>query len=185
MKFFRGQIILEVPENVYYPEEDSLLFAELLENTDLQSKSCLEIGCGSGLLSIIMAKGGANVTAVDISEKAVETTKKNAQLNHVHINAVQSDLFHNIHGLFDLIVFNAPYIPVDLDSEKESLQWAAGKNAELIDRFVNDACKHLTKSGRILLLVSSITGKPLTWKTDSRIIARKKIPWEELIVVEL
>ena len=50
MKFYHGEIQLEVPENVYYPREDSILMAKALENLEIKGKSVLEVGCGSGFL---------------------------------------------------------------------------------------------------------------------------------------
>ena len=77
MKYFYKQMELEVPDSVYCPREDSELLARVMEEAELSRKKVLEAGCGSWLLSIIAAKHGADVTAVDISEDAVKVAKEN------------------------------------------------------------------------------------------------------------
>src|SRR3989344_2055286 len=110
MKFSKDGMELEVPEGIYYPAEDSFLLADVIEGTEMKWKKVLEMGCGSGFLSILCAKRGAEVTAIDITEEAVNTTKANAHSNGVKIHVVQSDLFENIIGKFDMILFNPPYL---------------------------------------------------------------------------
>ncbi len=83
-------------------------------------KTVFDLGCGGGALSIMLAgrKPSLKAVAVDISEKAVELTRKNAGLNGYDISAVCGDI-RNIRGLFgengafagafDLVVSNPPY----------------------------------------------------------------------------
>ena len=189
MKFYHGEIQLEVPENVYYPREDSILMAKALENLEIKGKSVLEVGCGSGFLSIIAAKNGAHVTAVDINAEAVKTAKANAEANGCNIETIQSDLFSSVKGKFDLIIFNPPYLPVEAGENDPT--YAGGKSGrEVIERFINMTNGHLKPNGRVLIVISSLTGKKeiieLLKKTGMTvsIIAREKIPWEELIVIE-
>ena len=66
MKYFYEGIELEI-EDVYEPREDSLLLASVIKG--VKKRNVLEIGCGSGLLSIILGRDN-KVTSVDINEKA-------------------------------------------------------------------------------------------------------------------
>lgn len=189
MKFYHNKIELEVPENIYYPKEDSLLMAKILENIGLDSKKILEVGCGSGLLSILMAKCGADVTSVDTDDGAVEITKTNAKSNGVAISVLESDLFSKIDGMFDIIIFNPPYLPVE-EGETDKT-YAGGKNGrETIEKFVSKVKDRLKPDGFVLLLISSLTGEKEVielfekQKMKTSIIAREKIPWEELIVIQ-
>jgi len=188
-KFYHDGIELDVPEMVYYPREDSLLIAKVLENTDVKGKTVLEIGCGSGFLSVLLAKKGASVTAVDISEEAVETTKTNAETNGTKITILKSDLFSSVGGKFGLIVFNPPYLPVE-DGETDFTYAGGLSGRETIERFVSDAKDHLLPNGTVLIVISSLTGEKETTNLfekegmKSRVVAREKIPWEELIVLE-
>src|SRR3989344_8023357 len=96
MKFFYKNLILEVPETVYYPREDSLLLAKIIEQENLKKKSILEIGSGSGFLAILMAQQGAEVIAADINEEAVKTVNLNAKNNNINLKVISSDLFEKI-----------------------------------------------------------------------------------------
>lgn len=87
----------------------------------------LDIGTGSGCIAVSLAKHlpDSEVTAIDISEKALETARLNAEKNNVTISFLQTDILDRnkaetvIHGDFDLIVSNPPYV---LESEKASMQ---------------------------------------------------------------
>lgn len=190
MMFYYGDIELEVPENMYYPQEDSLLIAKMVEIADLTGKKCLDMGCGSGFLSILMIKKAAIVTAVDIDKDAVASAIRNTEMNNADMNIVQSDLFEKIDGKFDLIVFNAPYLPVDDKYTHES--YDGGKTGrEVVERFLKEAKKYMNKDGKILLLVSSLTGEKevidfaKSCNLNAIVIEREKIDWEELIVLEI
>ncbi len=189
MKFFYKDVELDVPESVYFPREDSELLAGVIENMRLRNKDVLEIGCGSGFLSIIMAKKHARVTAVDINPAAVETTTANAKNNHVHLVARVSYLFDRVEGKFDLVVFNPPYLPVDEGEEDET--YSGGLTGrEIIEVFVSYAGNHLKSGGRILMIISSLTGEEEVLALlrgsgmKASVKARKKVWWEELVVIE-
>ncbi len=194
MKFFHGELILEVPESVYYPREDSLMLAKVLEKENLANKRVLEIGCGSGFLAIIMAKGNAKVTAMDISKDAVKATGQNANKNGVELTCLKSNLFFSVTGKFDLIVFNPPYLPGGDDvkylKKERGHIFSSGSGRELIEKFISQAKAYLNSKGKILLLISSLTGEKEvlsllhTNSFRTRIVAREKIPWEELIIIE-
>ncbi len=190
MMFYYGKIELDIPENVYYPQEDSLLIAKMVEIADLTGKKCLDMGCGSGLLSILMAKKGAIVTCADINRDAIKSTMENASRNGVKIEALDSNLFEKIDGKFYLIVFNPPYLSVD-DKYKDSTFDGGQSGRDVIERFLKDAKSYLVKEGKIILLISSLTGekevidfaKKCSYK--AQVLERQKIDWEELIVLEM
>ena len=71
----------------------------------------LDIGTGSGAIAIAIKKNSeAKVTAVDVSRAALEVAKENAKINDVNVTFIESDLFSNVTGKFDMIVSNPPYI---------------------------------------------------------------------------
>jgi len=128
-------------------------FCKHLENKNI---SFLDMGCGTGILSEAAIRAGIpreKIVAVDIDEKAVSHVRKKG------INAKISDLFSNLASeKFDLIVFNPPYLPA---SRYDSARDVTGgrKGDETILRFLEQAKKHLSKKGKILLLLSSLTPK--------------------------
>jgi release factor glutamine methyltransferase len=185
--FYYKNLKIDDPSSVYSPREDSELMAEALEKfikpraTKLRA---IEIGCGSGFLSILASKLGAKITSVDINPSAISTTLKNAQMNNVQLTAFQSDLFENVSNKFDLIFFNPPYLP-DNDNIDGKETWAEGNT---IARFITQAKAHLIPNGSILLLISSLTKTPALNLLKKQgftveIIAKKKIPWEELSII--
>lgn len=100
--------------NVLIPRNDTEISAEVL--LDLIEKhhvtSFIELGCGSGVVSAIVAmKTDAKVTAVDISQYALENTRKNRDYYGLDFSILKSDLFENVIGKYDMIYSNPPYIP--------------------------------------------------------------------------
>ena len=181
-----------VNEKVYKPAEDSFLFAENLEvNLD---ERVLDMGTGCGLLGILAAEKSKEVVAVDINPHALYCAKRNAELNNVknRVSFIQGDLFNPIKEtiLFDLILFNAPYLPVN---KKTSISWserawAGGPDGRsVIDPFISRAIKHLSKTGRLLLLQSSLSDVNKTLfrfgenKMTAKIIAEISVPFFENI----
>lgn len=188
MKFFYKDMELDVPESVYCPKEDSELLASVIENMDIKGKHVLEVGCGCGFLSILMAKNKADVTAVDINPEAVEATKTNAKKNNAGLTAMISDMFGNVNDKFDLIVFNPPYLPVGED--ENDITYSGGSTGrEIIEIFVSCIRNYLKKGGKVLTVISSLTGEKEVLelfgqaRMRAKPVARKKIPWEQLIVI--
>jgi release factor glutamine methyltransferase len=78
-----------------------------------QEVNVLDLGTGSGCIGLTLAKEEIkmNVSVSDISEKALHVTKQNKEKLHANVTIIESDLFKNIDGKFDIIVSNPPYIP--------------------------------------------------------------------------
>jgi release factor glutamine methyltransferase len=103
---------------------------EHLSQLDLKSKSLLELGCGSGLISIHAAKQGAVVTSSDINKTALSALERNARANHVDLTILHSDLFGNLPQIkFDVIVINPPYYKGAPKTEGQ-YAWYCGENYE-------------------------------------------------------
>ena len=182
---------LDVFPTVYGPREDSLLLAESIDDATVKGRSCLDVGCGSGIQAVNLAlKGAAKVVAVDVNERAVENTLHNAKKLGFGetITALQSDLFGNVDGNFDVIVFNPPYLESESLGERELDGGRKGR--EVLDRFLEGAGKHLNSKGRIYFLQSSLNGIGETEQMLGRlglrhmIVSRKRIFFEELVVFE-
>ena len=194
-KFFFNEIELEIFDKVYYPREDSILLAQTLNEKKLKNKKCIEIGCGSGLISIVMAKLGAFVVSTDIDKYALMNTEKNSIKNKVFLTIKKSDLFDKIKEKFDFIVFNPPYLPNCenmIYTKNIKHQLFGGKTGrELIEQFLKQSKNRLNKNGKIFFQISTLTGKEKVIEIcrknnfSIKIIKRKKIPWEELMIFEL
>ncbi|ODS40708.1 hypothetical protein BEH94_11085 [Candidatus Altiarchaeales archaeon WOR_SM1_SCG] len=177
--------IIETCKTVYEPSDDSYL---LLENLPAKKGDFyLDVGTGTGILAIELAKRGCRVVAIDINKKAVELAKRNAKLNRIDnlIEFRKSDLFENVPEIFDFIVFNTPYLPV---SDKGTLAgaWSGGKNFNTIHRFLSGVGEHLKVNGKFEILISSLTKLNLEKyknKFEFQKIACKKLFFEEIYVL--
>lgn len=112
----------KVLEGVLIPRQDTEISVETLLKIIKNNKinNMLEIGCGTGIVSIsVDLETKVDVTAVDISQKAIENTKINKEKIGSTITVLKSDLFSNIKNKFDIIYSNPPYIKSD---EIEKLQ---------------------------------------------------------------
>ena len=119
-KEFMG-LAFSVSEGVLIPRPDTETLVEYaLEHCN---GSVLDIGTGSGAIAVSLAKFGKNldVYAVDVSEKALDTAKCNAENNGVSINFSKLDILkEDIPGKFDSIISNPPYIRTDVLETLES-----------------------------------------------------------------
>ena len=103
-----------VNNSVLIPRPDTeTLVEKVIEIIENKKLNVLEIGTGSGCISVSIAKycPGSRVTAVDISAPALDTAKRNARLNDVNINFLLCDIMSEFPAdKFDIVVSNPPYI---------------------------------------------------------------------------
>lgn len=181
-------------ENVYEPAEDSFLFAEKLDVK--QGERVLDMGVGCGILGLLSTKKAKEVVGIDINPYSVRCAKRNAVLNNVikPISFIQGDLFGPLKKTekFDLILFNAPYLPeVELNSLTWiERAWVGGLTGrKVIDAFLPEAINHLSKKGRILLLQSTLSNLERTlfrfteYNLKTKIIAKIAVPFFETIAL--
>ena len=184
---YRSDIEIRERDDVYPPSDDSILLIESLNVK--KGEKILEIGCGSGVVSIHCAKNECSVTAVDINPSAVECTKENAQLNDVKIDVRESDLFQNVPERFDTIVFNLPYLPV-IDEGELAKAWSGGEDGMgPLPRLMTESKDHLDDKGRVVVVVSSLMDQDKLNTLLSRYEVRKlgEVPlfFEKLEVLEI
>ena len=160
---------LTVPRTVYPPREDTELLAQyLIKIGKVENKNMVEIGCGSGAVSILAAKLGWNVIACDINPFAVAATIGNAKTNNISQIEVneggpgpESEDNKNSKkwygaGNADLIVWNLPYLS---DEQMECGALGPLEDAAMID-FSNSTEEGLSQNLRNVLTKYSIILKP-------------------------
>jgi len=159
-----GEFTFTVPPTVFNPADyiSSGIFVDFIKGLDLNGKTVLDMGSGSGIVSIFAASKGAICTAVDINPVAVKCTTENAARNRLSdkIKAIESDLFvslqaQNIPGNgFDIIFFNPPYYK-GIPRNNFERAFKSGPGLEVIKDFISGSKQYLAEKGVIYFIVSS------------------------------
>jgi len=179
-----------VNENTLIPRPETEELVELiLSNITSNSHSeliegnthfnVLDIGTGTGCIAVSLAKQlpNANVSAIDVSAKAIEIAKKNAQLNQVDINFIENDILKicdselDSTSKFDFIVSNPPYVR---QLEKQQMQDNVLNHEPHLALFVEDdnplifyraitqfATKNLKSNGELYFEINEYLGKEM------------------------
>ncbi len=157
---------IKVDERALIPRPETEILAEHAIKTVEEGDKVLDLCTGSGCIAIAIAKNCAGkrvqVTASDVSDAAIMLAKENANYNSVDITFIQSDLFSKIHGRFNLIVCNPPYIKT---SEIPALQrevrdWEprialdGGEDGlDFYRRLAREISRYIAKGGMLMLEV--------------------------------
>lgn len=130
------------------------LLIEYISKYDLNDKNVLELGAGSGLISVYCAKLKANVTASDINPIAVENINQNSKLNSVIIKVIESDLFDRIETKeFDYIIINPPYFPKNPNNDEE-FAWFCGNDFQYFKKLFNQMGNYVNNDSKIIMVLS-------------------------------
>ena len=133
----------------------------------------LDIGTGSGCIAISLAKNlqNAEVSAIDVSEKALETANKNALINEVEVNFILKNILEteDLEHQFDIIVSNPPYVrnlekseikPNVLEFEPHLALFVDDNDALLFYRKIAQlALKNLSENGKLFFEINQYLGK--------------------------
>ncbi len=111
---FYGYLI-KVDERVLIPRPETEILVQHAVASLKEGDSVLDLCTGSGAVAVAVACEAAkdknvSVTACDISEDALALARENARINKASVTFVKSDLFESVHGRFNLITANPPYV---------------------------------------------------------------------------
>ena len=191
---------LTVPETVYPPREDTRLMIDSLMRPANGYRRALEIGSGSGAVSISLAERGWSVTAIDVNPMAVAATRANTHQKGGHeVDCIEGSFDEVIslrEGMFDLIVWNLPYIgvpsnPPSLEVMEEASMIDAGSGgwASELRAHLEAHPSMLSPDGAVVLLYRTYPespSKPEDWVVDgwaTRTMSSLFIGGEKLEVV--
>lgn len=170
LKFFVDEHIL-IPR----PETEELLelAIEKIKARSLKSEviKILDIGTGSGIIPIVLKKHfpQAEISAIDFSEKALKTAKRNADFHEVEINFIHQDYLNaDLTEIYEVIISNPPYIGMEeeveiADSVKEfepkMALFSPTSNALIFyEKIAKDCENHLAKNGLVFLEINQKLG---------------------------
>ncbi len=148
--FLDEEIILNSCNNVFSKNEidygTKVLIKAVYDNFDLDGKDCLDLGCGLGVVSIVLLKKfkDAKFVLSDITDISVKLSKTNLEKNGVKSCAIiKSDLFENVDKNFDFIITNPPI--------------RAGKN--LLLKLIDESVNKLKDNGKLVLVIRKNHGE--------------------------
>ena len=138
----------------------------LLESidTDQIKGDILDFGCGYGPIGIYIAKKtNQNVDMVDVNERALKLSEKNAKINDVNVNIFQTDIFSNINKKYNYVITNPPI--------------RVGK--KILYEIIFESLNHLKENGKLFLVINKNQGaqtllKDLNEKYNANVIKKNK-----------
>lgn len=167
-----------VNENTLIPRPETEELVEwIIESTNYELQitnlKIVDIGTGSGCIAISLAKNflNAEVSAVDVSEKALATANKNADINEVEVNFILKNILEteDLENQFDVIVSNPPYVrnlekaeikPNVLEFEPHLALFVDDNDALLFYRKIAQlALKNLSENGKLFFEINQYLGK--------------------------
>jgi len=145
---------------------------ESLKDSSFKSTfKILDIGTGSGIIPIVLKKHfpEAEVTAIDISDEALEVAKKNAEFHKTEINFINKDyLNENLDNVYNVIISNPPYIGIEENPDIEESVKGFEPNLALFSptadalifyrKIAEDCKKHLSENGLLFLEINQKLG---------------------------
>ena len=169
-----------VNENTLIPRPETEELVEwILSNNQMNESTnqlkILDIGTGSGCIAISLAKNLLNtqVFAIDVSEKALATAKKNAELNEVKVTFIEKNILEvpDLLDSFDIIVSNPPYVrnlekheihKNVLEYEPHLALFVEDNDALLFYRKIAElAIKNLSENGQLYFEINQYLGKEM------------------------
>lgn len=150
----------QVDRRVLIPrqETEELVDWVLRDHPKATTQSVLDIGTGSGAIAVTIAaeRPTWDVTASDISSEALEVAQANAKQYAPQVGFLQSDLFENIKGQYDVIINNPPYIAEDeravmdesvLNFEPDQALFAEDQGLAIYEAIAPELLAHLKPNG--------------------------------------
>ena len=176
-----------VNENVLIPRPETEELVELIlvesRKSKVESLSILDIGTGSGCIPVSLKKNlpSTEVFTIDVSTNALEVAQKNAEINGVEVNFIQTDILKvndlknlptsnsKLPASFDIIVSNPPYVrnlekaeinPNVLEFEPHLALFVEDNDALLFYGKITELAKnHLSENGKLYFEINQYLGK--------------------------
>lgn len=148
---------LRIEPSVFHPGIylSTNILADFALGLYLRDKRVLELGAGSGFISLLLAREGAHVTASDLNPVAIKKIRENAAANQLVVNAAESDLFSQLDpNQFDCILINPPYYPKQASNTTESA-FFCGDNFEYFQHLFSQLKENLRREDTQIYMILS------------------------------
>lgn len=166
------------------------ILLDFIAPLELKGKSFLELGCGCGIISILAAKKGANVTSSDINQVALDALQENAESNAAQLTIKYSDLFEDLQQPFDWIIINPPYYPKTPASVTEQA-WFCGENFDYFEKLFLQLPQFITAKNEVFMIlsedcnISKIKSIAIDNKIGFKVVLEKKSTGERNFIFRL
>lgn len=128
------------------------IILDYIKQLDLKGKTFLELGCGSGIISLFAASKESKVSASDINTSAIAALKKAAIKNCIELEVINSNLFEAITSpSFEYVIINPPYYPKAPKNVKEQA-WFCGEDFEYFKDLFHQLAQRNDKT--VLMILS-------------------------------
>jgi len=125
--------------SAYYAKgSDGRPFERFMRSADVNGKEVLEVGCGMGTHAAMLARAGARLTGIDLTEKAVETTRRRFEIFGLHGDIQRAD---------------AENLPFLSDSFDMVWSWGVIHHSSSMEKCLSEIWRVLRSRGRLLLMV--------------------------------
>lgn len=192
----RGFKLLIKP-TVFHPRYffSSLFLFDFVNTLELKNKRFLEIGCGSGIISLLAHKKNASVTCSDINDAAIACTLNNLNKNFgkaiFNFSCIKSDVLDTIpEQKFDLVIINPPYFFKDA-IETNQLAWNCGKNGEYFAKLFSKLKKYTHSESTTYIVLGDNCEidriKEIASLNDFtfNLVKKEKVKWEMNFIFEI
>lgn len=186
-----GNIRIIVQPEVFHPGFffSTAFLLKYISGLRISGSNVLEVGSGSGLVSVYCAKQGAAVTACDINPAAVSNTATNALTNNVKISVLESNLLNQIpQQTFQYVIVNPPYYKKNPVSAEDHA-WYCGENLEYFHNLFLQCKSYVNNSSELIMVLSDecdIEGiKAISRQNNWDVTVKKEklIRWEKNFIL--
>lgn len=187
---------VKVLKGIFHPSLffSTKYFYSFIEKIELEKMNFLEVGSGSGILSLLARRKGALITAIDIDSKAVENTRINFSKNFPGSNQatiLQSNLFSNLpEKKFDIIIVNPPYYFKTV-VHKSQQAWYCGENGEYFEGLFSGLKDYIHENTQTYMIleenceIDRIKGIAAKYKFIFKQVDEKQIRWEKSFIFRI
>jgi release factor glutamine methyltransferase len=145
-----------VQPGVFSPKNtvSTKVFLDFISNLDLKNKRVLELGCGSGIISVFAASQEADVWASDINLVAIESLENVKNKLELNVTTIHSDIFDELPEVtFDYIFINPPYYPQKPENISEQA-WFCGAEYEFFEKLFKQLSIRVEAKTEVLMILS-------------------------------